>query len=79
HLSINIANVVNLLNPEFVLIGGGVSELMGDVIEKIQESVDRLTPIKTKIGLAALGGDAGGLGAIAYAFKEIEGFNMLGD
>ncbi|MDB5055498.1 MAG: hypothetical protein JWM44_3548, partial [Bacilli bacterium] len=38
HLSINIANVVNLLNPEFVLIGGGVSELMGDVIEKIQES-----------------------------------------
>ncbi|PLR75925.1 ROK family transcriptional regulator [Bacillus sp. V3-13] len=78
-LSINIANVVNLLNPEFVIIGGGVSESMGVVIEKIQESVERLTPIKTKIGLATLGGDAGGLGAIAYAFKEIEGFNMLGD
>jgi glucokinase len=78
-LSINIVNVVNLLNPEMVLIGGGVSESMGLVIEKIQASVDELTPIKTKIGLATLGGDAGGLGAIAYAFNEIEGFNMLGD
>lgn len=78
-LSINIANAVNLLNPEIVVIGGGVSESMGDVIEKIQAFVDRCTPIKTKIGLATLGGDAGGLGAIAFAFKEIEGFNMLGD
>lgn len=78
-LSINIANAVNLLNPEFVLIGGGVSESMDIVIEKLQESVNRLTPIKTKIGLATLGGDAGGLGAIAFAFKEIEGLNMLGD
>jgi glucokinase len=78
-LSITITNVVHLLNPEIVLIGGGVSESMGVVIDKIQQTVDRLTPIKTKIELATLGGDAGGLGAIAFAFKEIEGFNMLGD
>ncbi len=79
HLSINIANAVNLLNPEFVLIGGGVSESMNVLLNKLQESVDHLTPIKTKIGLATLGGDAGGLGAIAFAFKEIEGLNILGD
>jgi glucokinase len=76
-ISINIANVVNILNPEFVLIGGGVSESMEVVIENIRTLVDHLTPIKTKIGLATLGGDAGGLGAIAYAFSEIEGINML--
>jgi glucokinase len=70
-LSIQIANCVNLLNPEYVIIGGGVSESMGVVIEKIRESVDRFTPIKTTIKLASLGGDAGGLGAIAYALNEV--------
>lgn len=79
HISINIANAVNLLNPEIVLIGGGVSESMEVVIKKIQESVDRFTPIKTKIGLATLGGDAGGLGAIAFAFNEVEALNILGE
>jgi glucokinase len=78
-LSINISNVVNLLNPEIVVIGGGVSESMGGIAHRIQETIDRLTPIKTKIGLATLGGDAGGLGAIAYAFKEVEESNRLGD
>lgn len=73
-LSINITNVVNLLNPELVIIGGGVSEseAMKDIIIDIQKMVDKLTPIKTNIKLAALGGDAGGLGAIDYAFNKIE-------
>jgi glucokinase len=78
-LSVNIANGVNLLNPEFVLIGGGVSESMGGLLQRVQDEVDRLTPIKTKVGLAVLGGDAGGLGAIAHAFKEIKDANLLGD
>jgi glucokinase len=70
-LSILIANCVNLLNPEYVIIGGGVSESMDVILEKIQESVGRFTPIKTTIKLASLGGDAGGLGAIAYSFNEV--------
>jgi glucokinase len=71
-LSVVIANVVSLLNPEFVIIGGGVSESMGEVIGEIQEMVCELTPIKTKIRLATLGGKAGALGAIAYTLEQVE-------
>src|SRR5699024_10157650 len=71
-LSINISNAVNLLNPELVIIGGGISESMKDIIFDIQEMVNYLTPIRTTIRLATLGGDAGGLGAINYAFEEVE-------
>jgi glucokinase len=71
-LSVVIANVVSLLNPEFVIIGGGVSESMDVVITEIQEMVDKLTPIKTQVRLATLGGKAGALGAIAYTFEQVE-------
>lgn len=76
-LSIAIVNAINLLNPESVVIGGGVSESMGTVIREIEENVNRLTPIKTKIRLASLGGDAGSYGAIAYALEEIENKSLM--
>jgi glucokinase len=77
HLSIVLANVVSLLNPEKVVIGGGVSESMGIILDDIQDKVACLTPIQTKIELASLGGDAGALGAIAYAFNQLEEANLL--
>lgn len=77
HLSIVLANVVSLLNPEKVVIGGGVSESMGIILNDIQDKVACLTPIQTKIELASLGGDAGALGAIAYAFNQLEEANLL--
>lgn len=72
HLSIQIANSVSLLNPEYVVLGGGVSESLKEIIPRIQEAVELYTPIPTTIKLATLGGEAGSYGAIAYAFKEIE-------
>lgn len=71
-LSIVIANVVSLLNPEYVIIGGGVSESLTNLIPNIQKSVDELTPIKTKIKLATLGEKAGALGAVAFSFSQVE-------
>lgn len=71
-LAVFITNSINLLNPEKVVIGGGVSESMDVVINEIREMVMNLTPIKTNISLAKLKGDAGALGAIAFMFKLIE-------
>jgi glucokinase len=71
-LSIVIANAVSLLNPEKVIIGGGVSESMKVVLKGIQETVNILTPIRTEVKLASLGGVAGALGAIAFTFKMVE-------
>jgi predicted NBD/HSP70 family sugar kinase len=70
-LSVTIANVVSLLNPEQVVIGGGVSESMHSVIGEIRQMVLSLTPIQTNVNLASLGSDAGSLGAIAFALDRI--------
>jgi len=67
-----IANVASLLNPEKIIIGGGVSESLGTVIARIKETVSRSTPNQVDIELARLGGDAGAIGAIAYAFQQIQ-------
>lgn len=71
-LSIGLANAVSLINPEYVIIGGGVSESLGHLIPKIQKLIDTITPIKTKVKLATLGEKAGALGAIAYTFNQLE-------
>lgn len=66
-LGIGLAGVVNLLNPEVVIIGGGVVDAGGGFIEtvstKVKElafasAVEKLTVVK-----AALGNDAGFIGA----------------
>jgi Transcriptional regulator/sugar kinase len=69
-ISIAIANVVSLINPEIVIIGGGVSGSMPAVISKIRAKVAGFTPIQTDIVLSKLGGEAGALGGVAYVFKK---------
>lgn len=65
-LSIVIANLVSILNPEFVIIGGGVSESMDCINNSIIDYVKKLTIFSTKIKLSKLGGDAGAFGCIYY-------------
>ncbi|MGN8646310.1 ROK family transcriptional regulator [Gracilibacillus sp. HCP3S3_G5_1] len=72
-----IVNSINLLNPEKVIIGGGVSESMETVLPHIQRLVNELTPIKTKIELASLSSMAGAIGAVNYAYQELEENNLL--
>ncbi|MEA4833401.1 MAG: ROK family protein [Oscillospiraceae bacterium] len=66
-LSVLIANCSSLLNPEKVVIGGGVSESLGGFIGVISETVGRLTPIKSEVIITKLKNDAGAIGACAYA------------
>ncbi|MFD0695912.1 ROK family protein [Paenibacillus sp. GCM10027628] len=70
HLSIGIANMVSLLNPEKVIIGGEVSAYLIPVLEKIQARVEKITPIQTIVETAVMGAEAGVLGVIAYAFDQ---------
>lgn len=70
-LSIVIANLVSILNPEYVIIGGGVSESMACIIEKVIIYVRQLTIFPTKIRLSKLGGEAGAYGCIYYVFYEV--------
>jgi glucokinase len=68
HLSIGIANMVSLLNPEMVILGGELSGYLSPVLQEIQAVVRKITPIETMIDIAKTGTEAGVLGVIAYAF-----------
>jgi glucokinase len=67
YLGAGIASAVNLLNPEVVVIGGGVSEGGASFIRRIEKEVkSRAFPSATKhlkVVRAKLGNDAGFIGA----------------
>lgn len=69
-LAIVIANVVCLINPEIVILGGGVSESLTVVLERINDKVAAYVPIPAHIILSKLGGEAGAFGAVAYLFQK---------
>ncbi|OZB96807.1 ROK family transcriptional regulator [Paenibacillus sp. XY044] len=70
HLSIGISNMVSLLNPEKVILGGEVSGYLNPVLDEIRSAVDRMTPIRTTLEISHMGAEAGVLGVIAYAFEQ---------
>jgi glucokinase len=72
YLAMGIANLISLLNPEMVVLGGGLMQVADLVIDRIREGVPRwaqpIAAIKTAIELSTLGEDAGLLGAARLAF-----------
>jgi glucokinase len=74
YLGIGLASLVNILNPEIVVIGGGLSNGW-DLFEKHmhQQVLERAFPIparRVKIVRAQCGDDAGLLGAARLAFGD---------
>jgi glucokinase len=74
YLGIGLASLINVLNPEIVVIGGGLSNGW-DLFEKDmhQQVIERAFPIparRVKIVRAECGDDAGLLGAARLAFEE---------
>jgi glucokinase len=68
-LSVLIANSVSLLNPERVIIGGGVASSMECVIDDIRALVAAYTPIRTEIYLSVIANDAAAIGAAMLALQ----------
>lgn len=68
-LSVLIANSVSLLNPERVIIGGGVAQSMECVIDDIRTLVAAYTPIPTEIYLSGIANEAAAIGAAMLAFR----------
>lgn len=67
YLAIGIANIVNFLNPEIVVLGGGVADGGGGFVEAVTAEVRKraLNPAaeNVRITRATLGNDAGFIGA----------------
>ncbi|NLJ87943.1 MAG: ROK family protein [Epulopiscium sp.] len=67
YLGAGIVNMVNILQPEVVIIGGGISGQGEYLLKPLRDILDRdaygLGPAKTKLKVAELGNDAGIIGA----------------
>jgi len=82
YLGIAVANVVNLLNLDMVVIGGGVARV-GDMLF---DTVRRLVSLRSfacmardvAIAPASLGADGGALGAACYAAEALAGEEQRG-
>jgi glucokinase len=72
YLGIGLANLINILNPEMIVIGGGVVNgwdlFEKDVNHQIAERAFPLPAAQVKIARAECGDDAGLLGAARLAF-----------
>jgi len=73
YLGVGLASLVNILNPEIIIVGGGLSKL-GDLLlkptrEVVQEKAFRLPAQAVRIVPSQLGDDAGVLGAAVFAHQ----------
>lgn len=72
-LAIGLANMIAMLNPQRIAIGGGVSSAGQFLIDAVAARVDDLTTMAprgtTEIVIAKLGNDAGQVGAATMAFR----------
>jgi len=80
-LGAGIASVVNLLSPEIIVIGGGVTKALGDsFIERIWDIAQRYTLPGATSGMkcvpAMLGDDSGIVGCAAYAKSKLGGLSI---
>ncbi|MFB5189470.1 ROK family transcriptional regulator [Alicyclobacillus fastidiosus] len=72
HLAAALNNVIVLLDPDVVVIGGGVAGAKDLLLDRIRRIVSRMSPIDCSIDLASLGEDAGAVGAAGTVFIQSE-------
>ncbi len=63
YMAAGIANIVSLLNPERIVVGGGVSE-SSYYMRELSRRIQQFTPIEAQLVPALLGNEAGALGAV---------------
>ena len=79
YLGIGLANIINIFNPERIIIGGGLSN-MGDMLLKpaVAEAGRRAfkQPFEAvKFVIAELGAESGVIGAASHARRRLAGIN----
>ncbi|MCP4541654.1 MAG: ROK family protein [Chloroflexi bacterium] len=75
YLGIGIATLVNLFNPQLIVIGGGVTHIEEMLFGPVRRAINRhafpTSAQAVRIVRAELGDDAGVLGAVAVALTQM--------
>ncbi|HWB26276.1 MAG TPA: ROK family protein [Chitinophagaceae bacterium] len=74
NLAIGIASITNILSPEIILLGGGITEAEGDLFKPLEDFIPlyewRLKENKVAIKKAQFGDFAGAIGAAFFALDK---------
>lgn len=74
YLGAGMANLVNIFDPEMIVVGGGLAKmgdlLLGPARQVVRERAFTLSAQAVRIVTARLGDDAGVLGAAVFAFQQ---------
>lgn len=73
HLAVAIAAISTVINPEVVVLGGGVMKSGHALVELIRQRLDGAIPYVPRIELSTIGYRAGALGAIAFVLDMTTG------
>jgi predicted NBD/HSP70 family sugar kinase len=67
-----IATVATVLDPELVVLGGGVANAGPALLEPVRRHVRAHTPIPPRVELSALGDESVAVGAVRLALNEAD-------
>ncbi|MEW9122985.1 MAG: ROK family protein [Thermotaleaceae bacterium] len=78
YLGIGVSNIICILNPEKIILGGGMAQEGEIFLHKLKEKVERLIPMKTIFSLAETGscGGAIGSGLLVFNQKDMGGYSL---
>ncbi|MBM7702372.1 ROK family transcriptional regulator [Metabacillus iocasae] len=72
HLAYGMINAASLLNPEVIILGGGVCQSADYVLPKLRQIVNHYLPSSVELKATKLGDHAGVLGAVSLFLREHE-------
>ncbi len=76
YLGIGLASMINIFNPEKIVVGGGVSQSWELLKEKVDETIDKRAMSSlvddVQIVTADLGSEVGVVGALAVALTSLD-------
>jgi predicted NBD/HSP70 family sugar kinase len=71
-IAFTIASTVPVLDPELVVLGGGIGRNGDLLLDPVERALTRLSPFRPRVEVSALGEDGPVLGAVAMALRSAQ-------
>ena len=77
YICMGVLNAVTVLDPEMIVLGGGVVRAGGLLVERVRGVIERTLPFAPEIRISALGDDAPLLGCVVAGLEELEPYLLI--
>jgi predicted NBD/HSP70 family sugar kinase len=71
-IAFTIAAILPVIDPELVVLGGGIGRNGDLLLEPVEEELRALSRFRARVEVSALGEDAAVLGAVAMALRSAQ-------